>query len=381
MSTITRHQHLLTTGEGNSPGKFYDAFVIDGVSYGCYGRIDTSGKAITIPDFDKVVKSKLAKGYRGQELTEAEILARGWAVATAFGLSKVELGPEFAAGRTTTGEAGSERPARPLIETALASPMDTDDLDAFAEDDNWYMEQKLDGHRLRIVNEDGTMRFLNRVGDDYSKAVPDHVRSLDLPVGWAVDGELVGTDYWAFDILHSEQGVHAAPLDERRLLLETLAKSITGLNVIPQARTTEQKRALMKFALVNNLEGVVLKKRGSTYPRGRGYNWLKAKFTPTADVVVMAVGDDGKESARLGIYGASAPDLTLKEIGRCSLIGKPPVTVGDIVEVKYLYLTDSDNPRLYQPTLMRVRFDKEQSECRGDDFRVVNKSVLDALPV
>jgi hypothetical protein len=102
---------------------------------------------------------------------------------------------------------------------------------------------------------------------------------------------------------------------------------------------------------------------------------LKAKFVVTADVIVLAVGDDGKESCTLGMVDGN----TVVEIGRCSLIGKPYVKPGDIIEVAYLYANNCKAPRLYQPRLYRVRDDKTPPECTIDQLKFTNKSVMEAL--
>lgn len=129
-------------------------------------------------------------------------------------------------------------------------------------------------------------------------------------------------------------------------------------------------------AASRGLEGVILKRADSRYDRGnRSPNWLKAKFVVTAEVVVLAVRDDGKESASLGMVSGSK----VIEVGRCSLIGKPNVIPGDVVEVRYLYALNPARPRLYQPTLLRVRTDKSVEECTLDQLRFTNKTVMEAI--
>lgn len=273
----------------------------------------------------------------------------------------------------------------------LCTPADFKDLGRFIVDDNWVLEQKIDGHRVRWNLTDGG--FTNRAGNEYTKPVPQRLRNL-LPIqgGYVLDGELLDGKFYAFDILQ-EPNLAQYKLTERRDLLIALVQSIWSLmciqdgkvgytedelfalplQVVPQAETREEKEALAKRVITENLEGVVAKRKDSIYNPGRGYGWMKIKMEVTADVIVMAVRDDGKESAKLGIMRGKR----IVEVGRCSLIGKPPVKVYDVVEVKYLYMTTDG--RLYQPTLHRVRFDKVPEECDGSDFRVVNKSVIKHL--
>ncbi len=375
MSNLQRYTRLIAIGDGNSPGKFYDLLEIDGRPYAVYGKLGTDGKAIEILDFDKQMKAKTSKGYWA-DASYADIPGSVRNVTSAFGLGQVMwtsvVDPGTAPAKKSTVPA---RPGAPTIGVALATPLDLADIEAYIASDAWVMEQKLDGHRIRIANDGGQIRYLTRNGDDYTKPISTAVRSIQVPEGWALDGELVGEEYFAFDILHED--IASNPIEDRRSLLEIMALSLPGVNVIPQARTTDEKRTLVEYAIANGLEGVVVKRLGSRYPRGRGNDWLKAKITPTADVVVLDVRDDGKDSARLGIHLGGRT----WEIGRCSLIGKPAVKVGDVVEVRYLYVTDNDsNPRLYQPNLLNVRTDKTPEECDGSDFRFVNKQVLLQLP-
>lgn len=271
----------------------------------------------------------------------------------------------------------------------LATPIDLSHVGPYVVNDDWVMEQKLDGHRVMLAGP-GTaeMRAIGRNGR-YTYRLPTRVRNWREPLdagatfldGLVLDGELVGDRYWAFDLLLADgRGWNEAPIEGRRLMLERLKQAMPNapFEVVPQARTANEKEGLLLRAAQEGLEGVVFKHRSSRYRFGlRSPEWLKAKFVATADLVVVGVRDDGKESVAVGI--TTDGGATFTAIGRCSLLGKPPVKVGDVVEVRYLYVPDRNNPRLVQPMLVRVRDDKAVAECDGADLRYANRSVLTSL--
>jgi ATP-dependent DNA ligase len=264
-----------------------------------------------------------------------------------------------------------------ILSPELASPLDLGLVKRYINDDRWVMEQKLDGHRIMLVSDTDTL-FLTRNGTPYTKAIPKALHLHNLPKGFIVDGELIDGVLWMFDVLHINGNLQRLPLSERRVVLNAIPEIPGVLRRIPQAVTTAEKEALYAEAQTRGYEGVILKKASSIYECGRRTpEWLKAKFVVTADVIVLTVEDDGKESASFGVVGYDG--RTIVEIGRCSLIGKPYVKPGDVIEVRYLYANNAAAPRLYQPTLMKVRDDKRADECLIDQIKFTNKTVMEAL--
>lgn len=269
-----------------------------------------------------------------------------------------------------------------LLVPQLASPCEVDSLKNFLDNDSWVMEQKLDGHRLLLHSPGADMppTALTRNGSIYSRKLPKAIQDFRFPEGdWALDGELVDGTFWVFDLPMFQGEATGLSLELRRVALETFLANIRHpFKLVPQARTQGEKISLAARAMADNFEGLILKRVDSPYrPGARTDEWLKVKFVATADCVVLAVRDDGKESVRLGLY---APTGALLEVGRSSLIGKEKrgaINKGDVIECRYLY-TGTGN-RLYQPTILRKRDDKTPSECTTDQLKFVNKSVLEAL--
>ena len=72
-----------------------------------------------------------------------------------------------------------------------------------------------------------------------------------------------------------------------------------------------------------------------------------------------------KESVEVSVRGR---DGRMRPVGNITTIGKGDIKVGSVVEAKFLYVTDADNPVLYQPEILRVRADKTADECDLDQF-------------
>lgn len=262
----------------------------------------------------------------------------------------------------------------------LAASMEVEGLPLSIRNPRQVMEQKLDGHRILLRVQDGLSPLaLTRGGMPYTKALPKNL-TRGLPAGrWVLDGELVDGTYWVFDMLDANGMIsESTPFSERRAILEAFMSLVSTpcIRLVPQAVTQQEKQALVDRCRNEGAEGVMVKVLAGRYrPGARSVDVLKAKFVETADVVVLDVRDDGKDSVRLGAYQLTGQ--TLVDVGRSSLIGKEKngkIQKGDVLEVRYLYMGSGD--RLYQPTILRKRYDKLPQECTTDQFKHVSKKVL-----
>lgn len=280
--------------------------------------------------------------------------------------------------------AGGVKPMR--LETV--APMDAQPL---FESDEWVCEQKVDGTRCVVtVHSDGRREFTASNGqplkhatsllwtEKLGKALPS-----DLHGTYALDGELLWTgEFWVFDVVRfPDETVQTAPLQARRAILEMLfdvLKLEAPVFLLPQAVGLEAKLNLLRTVEAAGGEGVVLKRLDAPYvPGTRAITQLKLKFTKTVDCVVTARNTNGKTNAELAVHATGSPSgcrHKLVNVGSCSMLGKPDAQVGDVVEVKYLYATE--DLHVYQPTLLRVRGDKEPQECTIDQLTPVNKEII-----
>ena len=310
--------------------------------------------------------AKLAAGYGAWELVDGDTLAP----------------------TSSPAPAAVQAAAAAYIAPQLALEAELTMIPTLVQNDDVVFEQKLDGNRVLLVSPGGNSEpiALTRNGQPYTKGLPRAVREWRFPEGNAhgamvLDGELVGDTYWVFDMPKSAATSDDTPLSVRRYALEQVWPFIgarcTAMRLVPQAKTAEEKQALYDTAVQNNFEGLIAKRKNALYRwGGRTEEWLKLKFTTTADVFVTAVRDDGKESVALGVYDGT----DVIDVGRASLIGKEKrgvISKGDVLEVRYLYV--GANGRLYQPTIMRRRTDKPIHECNTQQLKHVCKDVLASL--
>ena len=269
------------------------------------------------------------------------------------------------------------------------------DVGQYAMDDSYVFEQKLDGTRgLAVVTERGVWwpgrggrgALAHTAATQHLPKINPILREMlgDREGEIIFDGEIL-TDTGEFRIFDLpsmivEGYVMVRPTDSlavRRSALDVgPAQFESGgpVRLVRQARTEQDKLGLYLDVFNGGGEGVMIKHLGGRYlPGKRSSDMFKAKFVKTADVVVTHVDrpDARHGSARLGVF---APSGQLVEVGGCSLIGKPAVEIGDVVEVKYLYMTDA--AQLYQARMVRTRPDKHESECTFGQFRVYSKAVV-----
>ncbi len=204
----------------------------------------------------------------------------------------------------------------------------------------WAFEAKWDGYRLLVEADHGEVRLRSRSGRDVTKEFPQlHSWASDLGDHHVVlDGEVVALDasgvpsfsemqnrarasqieFWAFDLVYLDgRSLLRARYRDRRQLLETLAAGGSGL-IVPEQLPGDGEEAL-DYSRKHQWEGVVAKKRDSTYQPGRrSASWVKDKYWNTQEVVIggWRAGEGGRSSGigslLMGIPGADG----LRFVGR-----------------------------------------------------------------
>lgn len=266
---------------------------------------------------------------------------------------------------------------RPMLATEVAA----EKMGNYINDDNWYAEQKVDGHRVLIHIQSGKLMVLGRGGQSSqhaSRFSQPHYKDITRLSDCVIDGELVGDIFWIFDLPHydNEKITIDSTYLTRRETLERLYstwKPNDAYQLLPVAKTQVEKELLATTCYNTGGEGLMFKELSGTYsPGGRTSTMLKAKFVKTADVIITGIGTSGKTNYTLSVF----KEDSMVEVGKCSAIGKAVVTIGSVIEVKYLYL--GVNERLYQPRMIKVRTDKRPNECLWSQFdhARVNKEVL-----
>lgn len=261
----------------------------------------------------------------------------------------------------------------PMLASVPATP---EELDALMGDPNVVAQRKYDGDRVLVRIRDGEITVLNRQGLAKVRNVRlDHTTCFTaLDRGhWVFDGEVVGHTLVLFDLLYASDGLTCWTTPEdtfehRYVVLEAILGVLDPnpetIALAPVSHGTDGKSRLLAEAIARSHEGIILRRIDGTYQQGLRSSFLvKHKLLNQADVVISSLHPD-KQSATLAV---TTPE-GLQEVGAASTIGKGPVNLGEVWLVTYLYVTDPDHPRLYQPRLEHSRTDKSADECLLDQF-------------
>ena len=164
----------------------------------------------------------------------------------------------------------------------------------------WIFERKYDGIRLLAYKNGDNVELFSR------NQLPQHLPSVveavrKLPVQDAIlDGEITwgrGTaGYHVFDVMWLDgRSVTSLPLEERRELLAQLPFE-------PPLRRVElvEDPSPWELAQREGWEGVIAKRRGSTYEHRRSKEWLKMKCELSQEFVVGGFTDPQGKRVGLG---------------------------------------------------------------------------------
>lgn len=277
--------------------------------------------------YDKLVKSKMAKGY--------------------------------APGKTdkvyTTDVDKEKRNTGTFPQ--LLNPIGQEELENYMKDGQYGAQEKYDGRRIIIDISGGNVMGINRKG--LAVEIPEEIKSDVIQLdGETIDGELIGTEYFTFDLLkHGGKGIYTWPYKRR---YEELSKLKFGRNVIvaPLAIGEQAKRKLYGDLQKGKKEGMVFKDLTAPYKAGRplkGGTQLKHKFWESATCEVSRI--NAKRSIGVKVLNDSGNGYV--DVGNCTVPPNYPLPkVGDMVEIKYLYVLQKGGS-LYQPQYLGVRDDKD----------------------
>ncbi len=249
----------------------------------------------------------------------------------------------------------------------LSHSIEYEDIQRYIDDDDYIIQQKCDGDRALVHVKDNIPVALNRQGNPTERFPGSILNAFkDGFAGeWVFDGERVGDTFWIFDLPYVENFVSLSDkFETRRDVLDrvfTMWHPDSRVNLLPSAETTEHKTLLYHNIRSRGGEGVMIKSKTGLYTSGRrSSGTLKCKFTRTADCICLEVQRGGKASISLGLLDGQGNVI---DVGGCSVTGRrgEGLKVGDVVEVRYLYL--GNGGRLYQPVFLRRRTDKSIHEC------------------
>jgi len=199
------------------------------------------------------------------------------------------------------------RPSK-LIEPCLPSP-----AKAPPSGPGWLHEIKHDGFRILARRESAEVRLITRAGNDFSGRFPFIAIAVSkLPVrSCLIDGEAIVCDengladfelirghgtaanavHCAFDLLELDgRDLRRRPIEERKGLLTQLLRG-SNASIVLNKHYEDDGAIVFREACRLGCEGIVSKRLGSTYRRGRSPLWLKVK-NPNAPAVKREAEED-----------------------------------------------------------------------------------------
>ena len=351
MNAVTTERVALYYREGSSD-KVYQAalepagnqFVVN-FAYGRRGSTLTTGTKTSAPVdyaaakkiYTKLVSEKKAKGY-----TEGE---------------------------NGTPYQHADKQASGIL-PQLLNPVEEAEVELLLRDDNYCAQEKFDGKHLLVRKQDDDLEGINKKG--FIVGLPQTVVNdlRKLSDSFIPDGESIGDNYHAFDLLeHNGENLRPLPYRQRLVRLVDLLLSSSPhpyVRLVETAFTTVQKTELWERLRRENREGIVFKRLDAPYTPGKpnsGGPQLKFKFVATLSAVVAKINLQRSVEISL-LQGRS-----LVSCGNVTIPANHEIpAVGAIVEVRYLYAY-RDSLALHQPVYLGSRDDVEPGECLASQLK------------
>jgi bifunctional non-homologous end joining protein LigD len=312
-------------------------------SYGRRGNTLTTGTKTPYPTslheatkvFDKLVSSKLAKGYQYSSASAGEVKPY-----------------------QQSGNEGQDSGIR----CQLLNAIDESELSRLLTGRTHCLQEKHDGRRLMVRKQGDTITGINRRG--LVVAIPDAIREAveHIPFDVLIDGEAVGDTLHAFDLLEVKGNClrYRRYIDRFSGLIMVIPPMLPALRWISTSVDPNDKIEIYEELRATHREGVVFKDMDAPFSPGRpnsGGTMLKFKFVETASFIVS--DHNAKRSVSLCLYDkhgfVNAGNVTI-----------PPnhdiPAIGDVIEIRYLY-AHKQSGSIYQPVYIGKRNDIPASEC------------------
>ncbi len=418
-----------TSSRPASRGKVKAAWLANAIA-----RADEKRKALTAEGAEDAEKKKSKSGRpNAQRIVSAKTSSKDTALkVAAASKSSSKKSSANSTPSTIKALAGAEqKPMHTVIHPMLATPI----AKAFDNPD-WLFELKWDGYRAVAFIDDGRLHLVSRSQNDLTAqfpelgSLPEFVKAKRA----ILDGEIVALDdegrpsfslmqqrtgfqpgkrrlsrregvpviYYAFDLLYLDGfDLRRVALEQRKQLLQDQIENSAVIHF--SDHYAEKGMALFEAAKQRGLEGIVAKKRNSTYEEKRSHDWLKIKITQRQECVIGGYTDP--EGSReyfgalvLGLYdrqarlihvgqvGTGFDHAALKEMfarlqplktkqnpfhgeigGLREVHFVRPKLVAEIKFAEWTHETEEGGMKLRAPVFMGLRTDKSPKECRLEE--------------
>ena len=237
------------------------------------------------------------------------------------------------------------------------------EAEKFLHDDDWGVEEKMDGRHLLLRSRQGVVTGGSKGG--LQARVPLTIADTLKPFGdIETDGEDVYGDYHAFNLLS------VGTTDYTRLTkaeahdaLVALPNS-AALRVVPLIKGTAAKLAYVKEIEARGGEGFIVTRLSARY--GEEGSMFKVQFRAQNAFIVGGRRNEEKSSVEVFVLreDGSRRSMGFVTVKANQTFPKPD----EIVEVKYLYAYRGDG-KLHQPELLSPRDDATHADCQEGKLR------------
>ena len=398
------------------------------------GRLKAAWLADAVAKLDQIKKQTAENTEKsnaeGAEKSPPRASAKPKSAAPASAVQ--QPGKKNSGSSTIAARASTDVPVKRPMPTAI-HPMLAESIEKPFDDPDWLFEIKWDGYRAIAFIDNGKVRLVSRNQNELTARYPE---LRDLPEfvkakTAILDGEVVALDsegrasfslmqqrtgfrpgghraaakadvpvlYYAFDLLYLDgYDWRRVPLEERKKKLASLLTP--GVSLRYSDHFEAQGKALFEIARQKKLEGILAKKRNSSYEERRSREWLKIKIRHRMECVIGGYTDpEGSRthfgSLVLGLYdkqgrlihvgqvGSGFDQKLLTEIskllrkietkknpfyGEVEALRKVSWVKPELVaEIEYAEWTEGANtgsgPKLRAPVFLGLRDDKDPKEC------------------
>jgi bifunctional non-homologous end joining protein LigD len=234
-----------------------------------------------------------------------DVMKEAAAAAGEAGRRKVRGGASSSGAREPISGLAPAKFFPPMLAEAVQAPSSGADAALPGGGAEWLFEPKLDGLRCLAVRNGTDVALLSRNGLSFNSRFAAIVKDLKaVPAeNFVLDGEVVGivgglpdfgalqqgtaadVEYRVFDLPWLlGQDLRHLPIEDRKALLAKTIEDNPSVKVVQGLNGDAQR--LFAQACADGWEGLVAKRRGSTYVEGRSADWRKLKCQCRQEMVI-----------------------------------------------------------------------------------------------
>ena len=254
---------------------------------------------------------------------------------------------------------------------------DTEQLEQYAQDNNYIGNQKYDGERCVMIKTSEKLIMVSRGGNIITYKFPDIADEINCEDNFIIDGEIISLDgdfsklltraltskpnkikdlvntipvkFMVFDILS---------LNDKVLMNEPLSKRLESLNYLFEKNFDKAEvskiekckygdiKELWNEVIENDDEGIIVKDLNATYENGkRSKGWLKYKNFKETTITITSLTDNPK-----GVRGETDEGIKVQIAGNNADEVKREFENKGEATINIQYLSQSENGKFRFPS-------------------------------